>query len=120
MTNTSETKTVLRFRNRETIHLSEAIEIDLESRVVNITGAESDRIDFSELKAVFFLGQGGAKPTTGSHLSIEFDDGEVIRGIAPEYNPTRPGFYLYPEDEERVQKVLIIASAIVSIDVERL
>lgn len=113
------THAVLRFRNRETLHVHDAVVIDTQARLVRAEGAGTDAIPFDELKAVFFLGVPGEVPG-GSHLSIEFDDGEVIRGIAPEYNPTASGFYLYPEDEERVARIFIVATAIVSIDVDRL
>lgn len=113
---------VLRFRNGETRRIEQSIEIDGETQKVRVPGAESDEIGFPDLKAIFFIGQRAAesRPDRGSLLSIEFSDGEVISGIAPEYNPTLPGFYLYPNDEDRVERVFIIAAAIVSIDVERL
>lgn len=113
---------VLRFRNGETRRTDPSVEIDGEGQKVRLPDTGSEEIDFSDLKAVFFLapGAGESRPDRGSLLSIEFSDGEVITGIAPEYNPTLPGFYLYPNDEDRVERVFIVASAIVSIDVERL
>lgn len=123
MTVQDEAHAVLRFRTRETIRVAGPVEIDLERLVVRVAGNDSDEITFAELKAVFFFvarGEQPESPSHGSHVTIEFDDGEMFSGIAPEYKPTIPGFYLYPEDEDRIEKVFIVASAIVSIDIDRL
>lgn len=122
MTGQQEQYAILRFRDGGTNRTSEPIEIDGEGQRVFVSGPDPNEVTFSELKAIFFFGPetGKATPERGSILSIEFNDGEVISGIAPEYNPTFPGFYLYPNDRDRVDKVFIVASAIVSIDVERL
>lgn len=113
---------ILRFRDGRTIRSAQPVEIDAGSRMVKIPGADEGAFGFNELKAVFFLRPepGRTAPGRGSLLSIEFSDGEVISGIAPEYNPTLPGFYLYPNDDDRVERVFVVSSAIVSIDVERL
>lgn len=117
-----ELYTVLRFRNGETIRLRDPITIGIDEQTVAMPGPDAGEIGFGELKAVFFFAPKPEqpRPDRGSLLTIEFDDGEVIKGVAPEYNPTLSGFYLYPQDEDRVEKVFIISSAIASIDVERL
>jgi hypothetical protein len=120
MTEQTMFRVVLRFRNRETLRLDRDVEIDRDSRVVRVV--DGDEIPFDDLKAVFFFrsGEDRATPEGGSDLTIEFDDGEVLHGISTEYNPTLSGFYLYPKGEDRVERVFIVSSAIVSIDVERL
>lgn len=121
MTN-RDAQTIVRFRNGETLRTAGAVEIDLAHQTVRFPDEDQGEAAFGELKAVFFLRDETKKEPVdrGSILTIEFSDGEVLRGIAPEYNPTLPGFYLYPKDEERVERVFVVASAIVSIDVERL
>lgn len=122
MTADNMRSSILRFRNGETLRTADQVEIDVAQQKVRVGGDEPSEADLDELKAVFFMiGEGSRSvPERGSLISIEFSDGEVIRGIAPEYNPTLPGFYLYPTENDRVERVFIVASAIVSIDVERL
>lgn len=122
MTSGQRHEAILRFRDGKTIRTSEPVAIDAGSQSVRITAADPEEFGFNELKAVFFLSPESERtgPGRGSTLSIEFSDGEVISGIAPEYNPTLPGFYLHPNDDDRVERVFVVASAIVSIDVERL
>lgn len=122
MADHQDVQIILRFRNGETLRTAGPVEIDLTQQSVRVPEPDQSENGFGELKAVFFLAPDTGKetPDRGSILTIEFSDGEMIRGIAPEYNPTLPGFYLYPKDEERVERVFIVASAIVSIDVERL
>ncbi|MDX1582937.1 MAG: hypothetical protein R3338_04980 [Thermoanaerobaculia bacterium] len=123
MTIHEEAHAVLRLRARNTIRVQGPVEIDQERQIVLLPEEDSDQIAFSDLKAVFFITAQPAQvdlPSSGSHVTVEFDDGEVISGISPEYKPTLPGFYLYPEGEERVERVFVIASAIVSIDIDRL
>src|SRR5437870_12934204 len=56
---------------------------------------------------------------TGSTISVEFADGEVIRGVA-HYNPERNGFFLFPHDRSKNDRIFVVNSAIVSIEVEKL
>lgn len=115
-------KAVLRYRDGRTERVDLA-PIDHAREVFTVTrenGATSE-IPYSELKAVFFPHKDGVPPeqVTGSTLSVEFSDGEVIRGIA-HYNPERNGFFLFPLDRTKNDRVYVVNSAIVSIEVERL
>lgn len=79
-----------------------------------------EEFSFSELKAVFFPHTGDESPddeTAGMKISVEFNDGEVIRGTA-QYNPERNGFFLYPADRSKNDRIFVVNSAIVSIEVE--
>ena len=79
-------------------------------------------VPFSELKAVFFpqtAPDGALEPASGMQIAIEFNDGEVIRGTA-HYNPERNGFFLYPADRSKNDRIFVVNSAIVSIEVEKL
>src|ERR1051326_1216534 len=94
-----------------------------EMLVVRRESGETDEVPFSLLKAVFFpqTTAGTPKPVTanGSTIAIEFTDGEVIRGIA-NYNPERNGFFLYPHDRSKNDRLFVVNSAIVSIEVKKL
>lgn len=68
------------------------------------------RLDLSEAKALFYVkdylgnadydppaGFGPARPE-GTRCVVTFDDGEVIFGSTPDYDPEGIGFTLYPSD----------------------
>lgn len=123
---TSPIPVVLRYRDGRTERKSIAPEFDIEHQTVRVIGEENapEQIPFTDLKAVFFpraaTGEGAEPEIKGTVLAVEFADGEVIRGCAPEYSPQRNGFYLYPLDRSKNEKVFVVNSAIVSIDVEKL
>ena len=117
-----QTHVVLRYRDGRTERVS-FVEIDAEQQVASVThdGANTD-VPFSELKAIFFpRANPEAEPeaATGSTIAVEFADGEVIRGIA-HYNPERNGFFLFPHDRSKNDRIFVVNSAIVSIEVEKL
>ena len=115
-------KAVLRYRDGRTERVDLA-PIDHAREVFSVTREDgtSSEVPYSALKAVFFPKKDGAaqEEATGSMLSVEFSDGEVIRGIA-HYNPERNGFFLFPLDRTKNDRVYVVNSAIVSIEVERL
>lgn len=117
-------KVVLRYRDGRTERVSlDPIDPDRQAfAVIRDTGETSD-VPFAELKAVFFP---QTEPTpqrleqaAGSMLAVEFSDGEVIRGVA-HYNPERNGFFLFPLDRSKNDRIFVVNSAIASIEVERL
>jgi hypothetical protein len=117
---------ILRYRagTTEQCLANPSVEVERQQiRVVHPGGSEED-VPFSLLKAVFFLPGDGGTPAEeeieGSTLIVEFADGERIHGKSPEYNPARAGFFLYPADRTRNDRILVVTSAIVSIDVEKL
>jgi len=115
---------VLRYRDGRTERASlEPIDATHELvRVIRVDGTE-DEVPFSLLKAVFFPIADPAHPkaatANGSTIAVEFSDGEIIRGIA-NYNPERNGFFLYPHDRSKNDRIFVVNSAIVSIEVEKL
>jgi hypothetical protein len=118
---------VLRFRDGRTVRKSIVPQFDLEHETVRVVNEDQsvDQIRFDDLKAVFFPRNTwpvdpGEPELKGSVLAVEFLDGEIIRGCAPEYSPQRNGFFLFPLDRSKNEKVFVVNSAIVSIDVERL
>ena len=116
-------KVVLRYRDGRTERVSIA-PIDAASEAFVVTrddGATAD-VPFATVKAVFFPRPAAEDPVdepSGSTLAVEFADGEVIRGLA-HYNPERKGFFLYPTDRSKNERIFVVSSAIVSIEVERL
>lgn len=115
---------VLRYRDGRVEHASlEPIDASHELlRVKREDGSEGE-VPFSLLKAVFFPLADPAHPrpvtANGSTIAVEFSDGEIIRGIA-NYNPERNGFFLYPHDRSKNDRIFVVNSAIVSIEVEKL
>jgi len=116
---------ILRFRDGRTERAT-IVEIDSATETVDATrdaDGTPEQISFTDLKAVFFprtepedeLGEQRA----GSLIAVEFADGEVIRGTAT-YNPEASGFFLYPLDRSKNERIFVVRSAIASIEVEKL
>lgn len=87
-------------------------------------GGEVKQARLAELKALFFIRSASssspeAVEPAGSSLAVEFFDGEVIRGRAPHYSTDGPGFFLFPFDRSKNEKVFVVSSAIASIEVEK-
>ena len=118
-----QSNVVLRYRDGRTERASE-VDIDAERQFVVVAKGETSQneVPFSLLKGVFFPRRGPDEthqPANGSTIAVEFADGEVIRGVA-NYNPERNGFFLYPHDRSKNDRVYVVNSAIVSIEVEKL
>jgi hypothetical protein len=113
---------VLRYRDGRTDRAT-LDAIDAEAQIVRVhrDGGARDEVSFGSLKAIFFPRQGESplEEPAGSTISVEFADGEVIRGMA-QYNPERNGFFLFPLDRSKNERIFVVNSAIVSIEVERL
>ena len=119
----NDNKVVLRFRDGRTERAT-LDPIDATREVLTARHDDGTPFDvpFSALKAVFFPQtslDGELEPASGMQIAIEFNDGEVIRGIA-HYNPERNGFFLYPADRSKNDRIFVVNSAIVSIEVEKL
>lgn len=116
------TKVVLRYRDGRTERVDLA-PIDHSREVFTVTREDgtTGEIPYTDLKAVFFPHKDGAplEQAAGSTIAVEFSDGEVIRGLA-HYNPERNGFFLFPLDRSKNDRVFVVNSAIASIEVERL
>lgn len=113
---------VLRYRDGKTRRATLVnADIDREMLQVDENGSSSE-VPFGSLKAVFFPQVNPDKapdPAEGSQLAVEFADGEIIRGVA-HYNPERNGFFLYPLDRSKNDRIFVVNSAIMSIEVEKL
>jgi hypothetical protein len=115
----TDEKVVLRYRDGRTERAT-LEPIDASREVITVRGDEGGTVDvpFSELKAVFFprAAEEAMPESGGMQIAIEFNDGEVIRGTA-HYNPERNGFFLYPQDRSKNDRIFVVNSAIVSIEV---
>jgi hypothetical protein len=117
----SDDKVVLRYRDGRTERVTlDPIDASREVLTVHRDG-DAGEVPFSDLKAVFFprIEQEGLEEASGMRLAIEFNDGEVIRGTA-HYNPERNGFFLFPSDRSKNDRIFVVNSAIVSVEVEKL
>ncbi|HEX8169520.1 MAG TPA: hypothetical protein VF824_03145 [Thermoanaerobaculia bacterium] len=118
-------KVVLRYRDGRTERA--ALEpIDPSREMLTVRRDDGDgaaEVPFSDLKAVFFpraaVDDDALEPASGMRIAIEFNDGEVIRGTA-HYNPERNGFFLFPDDRSKNDRIFVVNSAIVSIEVEKM
>ena len=118
----TDNQVVLRYRDGHTERVT-LEEIDVSRGTLSVRrDSETAEVSFTLLKAVFFPRAGSEQTSEepgGSMLKVEFTDGEVIRGRAS-YNPERNGFFLYPDDRTKSDRIFIVNSAIVSIEVEKL
>ncbi len=111
---------VLRFRDGRTERVSlDPIDPSRQMFTILRDGAKTE-VPYTDLKAVFFprVAEAPIEEASGSSLAVEFADGEVIRGVA-HYNPERNGFFLYPLDRSKNDRIYVVNSAIASIEVER-
>ena len=91
------------------------------------TGAQID-VQFSELKAVFFVksfdSDGDLRPRddierfgVGRKLLVKFNDGEELIGFSATYGPGRKTFILFPGDPDcNSQKIVITLDATERVD----
>ena len=118
----ADSQVVLRYRDGRTERATLAA-VDPERQMIAVDrDGERGEVPFTEMKAVFFprtAPEELLEPATGSTIAVEFADGEVIRGVA-HYNPERNGFFLFPYDRSRNERIFVVSSAIVSIEVEKL
>jgi hypothetical protein len=113
-------KVVLRFRDGHTEWaMLDPIDPSREVLTVRRDEGQVDEVPFSQLKAVFFprmVAEDALEPAMGMPIAVEFNDREVIRGTA-QYNPERNGFFLFPTDRSKNDRIFVVNSAIVSIEV---
>ena len=93
--------------------------IESGDETVTVRGDHERSVALADLKAVFFQSRGEpSQVPAGSDIAVEFADGETIRGVA-QYNPEQNGFYLFPADRSRNDRIFVVKSAIFSIEVEK-
>ena len=119
----ADERVVLRYRDGRTERVAlDPIDPTREVLVAHFDEGTATEVPFADLKAVFFpqtQPDGSHEPASGMRIAVEFNDGEVIRGTA-HYNPERNGFFLFPDDRSKNDRIFVVNSAIVSIEVEKL
>ena len=78
-------------------------------------------VELRDLKAVFILRPADLNvPESADEVtvSVNFFDGETIRGRTSGWIPGRPTFLLIPDDASKVEAVLVVSSALVGLEVE--
>src|ERR1700754_1692512 len=97
-------RVILRYRDGRTALVAlDRTDPSREVVVARHDDGEPCEVPFLDLKAVFFprtTPDESLEPASGSRITIEFNDGEVIRGAA-HYNPERNGFFLFPDDRSK-------------------
>lgn len=118
-----DSKVVLRYRDGRTERATlDPIDATHERLIIRHDDGEAAEVPFAVLKAVFYpriSPDEPLEPAKGMRIAVEFNDGEVIRGTA-HYNPERNGFFLFPDDRTKNERIFVVNSAIVSIEVEKL
>lgn len=116
-------RVVLRYRDGRTERVElDPIDPSREVLVARRDDGDAAEVPFTDLKAVFYPRRPPdepLEPATGMRITVEFNDGEVIRGAA-QYNPERNGFFLFPDDRSKNDRIFVVNSAIASIEVEKL
>ena len=119
----ADERVVLRYRDGRTERVTlDPIDAGREVLTARYDDGQTAEVPFADLKAVFFpksTSDEPLEPAAGMRIAVEFNDSEVIRGTA-QYNPERNGFFLYPDDRSKNDRIFVVNSAIVSIEVEKL
>ena len=124
---------VLRYRNGEVLRC----ELDQEftpgdpSITVRLADEPAATISLEDLKAVFFLkdprrrqieldyGLPPSETPQGAEATVEFFDGEIIRGRIGRYSLRDLGFFLYPTAvETNNERIFVVAGALRSLALE--
>lgn len=83
---------------------------------------EPRRLALAELKAIFLLrpweGDDPLLSPDAVRVTVEFFDGEQIRGTAAGWGPGNTSFILIPEDQSRVEAIVVVSAALASVEVE--
>jgi hypothetical protein len=86
-------------------------------------------IDVEKLKAIFFVKDTEGDKTRddvyddeiaggGRKVSVEFTDGETIKGYTLTFNPNKHGFFMTPADlESNNDRIFIVKSATTNIEI---
>jgi len=92
-------------------------------------GTPPTLVDVKSLKAVFFVRDfagnrnrqdkqtfDGQRVYQGRRVKVQFADGEVFIGSAPSYNPSMPGFFVFPADpQSNTIKIYAVAESVRSV-----
>jgi hypothetical protein len=94
-------------------------------------GGKAIEVRVNQLKALFFVRELAGNPAHhgrkevdgtkgfGRKVRCEFKDGEILRGFAQTFDPSRPGFFLVPVDPaENNERVFVVTSGVKKVTTE--
>jgi len=124
---------VLRYRDGHALRCELTKDFTPADRIVEAVTTDGDkvRVDVEDLKAVFFLkdpsrrdaelhlGRSADHDRTGAVATVEFFDGEVMRGRMESYSVADSGFYLFPVSvDSNNQRIFVIARSLRTLSIE--
>lgn len=124
---------VLRYRDGHALRCNLTTEFSPEDHALEAETAEGDavKVGVGDLKAVFFLkdqarrdaelqiGRSSDEDRKGAIATVEFIDGEVVRGRMESYSVADSGFFLYPVSvESNNERVFVVAQALRTLSIE--
>ena len=124
---------VLRYRDGHALRCNLTAEFSPEDQTLEAQTAEGDavKVGVEDLKAVFFLkgqarrdaelqvGRSSDEDRKGAIATVEFIDGEVVRGRMESYSVAESGFFLYPVSvESNNERIFVVARALQTLSIE--
>jgi hypothetical protein len=124
---------VLRYRDGHALRCNLSEEFTPADRLVEATTDDGDRVhvEIDDLKAVFFLkdqarrdaemhlGRSSDEGRGGAVATVEFFDGEVIRGRMESYSVADSGFYLYPVSvDSNNRRIFVVARSLRTLSID--
>lgn len=117
-------KLILRMKDGSMLRCSSRIPFSAAFQIVSVIDSDGKvlKIPLSAIKAIFFVREfegnsnykagnefGEGSPKAGKIVSVEFCDGEVIKGRVLNIAEDKTGFFLYPADPlDNNEKVFIV------------
>jgi len=125
-------KVVLQFKDRTVAKgtTSDFFPNKTQFHLVKPEGEVQD-IDVEKLKAIFFVKDSEGDKTRddayddeivggGRQVTVEFEDGEVIKGYTLTFSPNKQGFFMIPADlQGNNQRIFIVKSATTNIEINQ-
>jgi hypothetical protein len=124
---------VLRYRDGHALRCDLTKDFSPQDQMLEAQTADGDavRVGVNDLKAVFFL-KGQARRDAELHLgrsadegrggavaTVEFFDGEVVRGRMESYSVADSGFFLYPVSiDSNNERVFVVAQSLRTLSIE--
>ena len=124
---------VLRYRDGHALRCNLTRDFSPQDQMLEAETAEGDsvRVGVGDLKAVFFLkrqarrdaelhlGRSADEGRGGAVATVEFMDGEVVRGRMESYSVADSGFFLYPVSvESNNERIFVVAQSLRTLSIE--
>lgn len=124
---------VLRYRDGHALRCNLTKDFSPQDQALEAQTAEGEavRVGVGDLKAVFFLkgqarrdaelqiGRSSDEGRGGAVATVEFLDGEVVRGRMESYSVADSGFFLYPVSvESNNERIFVVAQSLQTLSIE--